>query len=129
MIRCFLVWGLIAALIAPSCVAADLPDAPSQVKQNQQDQQILAQAQKYFHTQQAAKVLLKDGSRVAGTITNVTEQELVVRDSKTAQDHTFRLADVQAVKGKGLHPAIKVGIVAGAVFGGLMVLCAIACPD
>ncbi len=109
---------LLVAVVAPQCLAAELPDAPSATAQA-----VRAQATKFANSQKNATIVLKDGSKVSGTVVRADETGFVVSESKTGQARTFAYGDVTQVKRKGLHPAAKVAIAAGGVIlGGMIIL-------
>ncbi len=122
MVRLPLVVALILALIVPSCLAADLPDAPSQVKQDELRQR----ASSFAKYDKNANVLMKDGSRVSGMVITASENSFELRDSKTNQTRTLNYEDVQQIKRKGLPTAAWIAIVAGAIGGGAAIIMAAA---
>ncbi len=116
--RKLIIAALIAALITPICMAGELPDAPST------NSPIQVQAHKFAASQKNAAVLLKDGTKLSGTVLKANETDFLLSENKTGQSRTLAYQDVKQIKRKGMHPAAKVAIVAGAAILGTAILIA-----
>ena len=76
-------------------------------------QKIKAEVGKRAFDHRLARVNLKDGSELRGTLTNVGDEGFSIVEAKTGKQSGVLYTDVKSVRGAGLSTGAKVGIGVG----------------
>jgi hypothetical protein len=115
LVCCLLVWGILQAFVPIELCASE----------SQQQGQTLAEmktiVQKAWSKNKIVNVLMKDKQKYSGHVTNFTDDNFTISSTATGAPLLLAFTEVQKVKQKGMHPAVKaaviIGIVVGAVLG------------
>ncbi len=110
--RNMITWAIVALLCLQSTAWA--AGAQQHAQMNLVEvQKIKSDVGKRASDGRPAKVKLKDGSELRGTLTNVGDDGFSILDAKSGKQTSVAYADVKSVRGTGLSTGAKVGIGVG----------------
>lgn len=107
------VLSFILTLVILQTFVPELPALAAEGEQGQSVEQMKKIVQKAIKKNKSVKVVLKEKHKYMGPVTEATDADFVVSDSKTATPVRLAFVDVKQVSLKGLPTAAKAAIVGG----------------
>lgn len=121
MLHRFLSLMLVSVLVTGTTVTPMTAQEQGRLENVRKDligvQKIKAELAKRASDQKPARVTLKDGSELKGTVLKVADDDFSMLDAKSGKAASIAYADVKSVRGTGLSRRAKIGIGIGVGVG------------
>jgi hypothetical protein len=121
MLRKSLATVLGVLLLFPITLVADESSNPS--AETKRVEKLRKSADTLRREGKKAVVVFNDQTKVSGQITALTDDGFTLQ-TKNGEQRQSLFTNVRSIKKSGLHPAVKVAIGVGALFGAVGIMCA-----